>query len=358
MLYYIGINISKFKHDIAEINSDGEVITPSWTFYNTDEGFSSLKEFLAGISVKIRIGFESTGHYGQNLKLFLEANHYTFMEFNPLVLKKFVASKTLRRTKTDSLDAFSIAQYLMTVEYKPYPNSFYHIKAPKSLTRFRNNLIKQRSRQLVELTNILDLVFPEFKPFFKNILVTTALYILFNYQIPEKIANMNSKSFEILRAKSKGRFTTAKFNKLKQLDKNTVGHSTDYLVMQMEMTIEIYNQMDAKIDLWESEIKTILSDLHIPIVSIPGIEPGYYHSGTSERGGRMVKHGSPYLRYALMNCALTLVQHNIVFAEYYSKKLAEGKTHRVSLSNAAKKFVRMINTMQIKNITFDYDLAH
>ena len=388
MLYYIGIDISKFKHDIAAINSDGEVITPSWTFYNTYEGFSSLKEFLAGISGEIRIGFESTGHYGQNLKLFLEANHYTFMEFNPLVLKKFVASKTLRRTKTDSLDAISIAQYLMTVEYKPYPSSFYHIEALKSLTRFRNNLIKQRSRQLVELTNILDLIFPEFKPFFDNKLGATSMYILANYQTPEKIANMNSKSYEILRSKSRGHFTTAKFNKLKLLAKNTVGHSTDYLVMQMEMTIDIYNQMDAKIDQLESEIKAILSDINTPIVSIPGIgemsvasiigeygdfnrfsnpskmlsfagiEPGYYQSGTSEHGGRMVKHGSPYLRYTLMNCALTLVQHNIVFAEYYSKKRAEGKTHRVALSHVAKKFVRMIYTMQIKNVTFDYDLAH
>ena len=235
---------------------------------------------------------------------------------------------------------------------------------------------------------ILDLIFPEFKPFFDNKLGATSMYILANYQTPEKIANMNSKSYEILRAKSRGRFTTAKFNKLKQLAKNTVGHSTDYLVMQMEMTIDIYNQMDSKIDLLESEIKDILSDLHTPIVSIPGIgemsaasiigeygdfnkfsspskmlsfagiEPGYYQSGTSEHGGRMVKHGSPYLRYTLMNCALTLVQHNIVFAEYYSKKRAEGKTHRVALSHVAKKFVRMIYTMQIKNITFDYDLAH
>ena len=87
MLYYIGIDISKFKHDIAAINSDGEVITPSWTFYNTYEGFSSLKEFLAGISGEIRIGFESTGHYGQNLKLFLEANQ-------PLVPVKNINQKT------------------------------------------------------------------------------------------------------------------------------------------------------------------------------------------------------------------------------------------------------------------------
>lgn len=71
----------------------------------------------------------------------------------------------------------------------------------------------------------------------------------------------------------------------------------------------------------------------------------------------MVKHGSPYLRYTLMNCAVTLVRHNIVFAEYYSRKRAEGKSHRVALSHVAKKFVRMIYTMQIKNVTFDYDLA-
>ena len=41
----------------------------------------------------------------------------------------------------------SIAQYVMTVEYKPYPSSFYHLDKLKSLTRFRNSLVRQRSRQ-------------------------------------------------------------------------------------------------------------------------------------------------------------------------------------------------------------------
>ena len=56
----------------------------------------------------------------------------------------------------------------MTVEYKPYPSSFYHLDKLKSLTRFRNSLVVSAKRQLVELTNVLDKLFPEFKPFFKR----------------------------------------------------------------------------------------------------------------------------------------------------------------------------------------------
>ena len=64
-----------------------------------------------------KIGLEATGHYGQNLKQFLENNGFIFMEFNPLLISRFVRSKSLRNTKTDSIDAHNIAQYLMTVEY-------------------------------------------------------------------------------------------------------------------------------------------------------------------------------------------------------------------------------------------------
>ena len=167
-MYYIGIDISKYKHDCAVIDDLGDIVAPSWSFTNDCEGFSLFKQLLDNLEGEKRIGFESTGHYGQNLKLFLESNNFTFMEFNPLLISRFVRSKSLRNTKTDSIDALSIARYVMTVEYKPYPPSFYHLDKLKSLTRFRDSLVRQRSRQLVELTNVLDKVFPEFKPFFKG----------------------------------------------------------------------------------------------------------------------------------------------------------------------------------------------
>ena len=118
-MYFVGIDISKFKHDCAIIDELGDVITSSWSFNNDCEGFALFRELLNALYGEKKIGFESTGHYGHNLKLFLEDNNFSFMEFNPLLLSRFVRGKSLRNTKTDTLDAQSIAQYLMTVEYKP-----------------------------------------------------------------------------------------------------------------------------------------------------------------------------------------------------------------------------------------------
>ena len=100
-MYFVGIDISKFKHDCAIVDELGDVITPSWSFQNDYEGFSLLRELLGALDGEKKIGLESTGHYGQNLKLFLENNGFSFMEFNPLLINRFVRSKSLRKTKTD-----------------------------------------------------------------------------------------------------------------------------------------------------------------------------------------------------------------------------------------------------------------
>lgn len=382
-MYYIGIDISKFKHDCAVIDDVGEVITPSWSFANDHEGFSQLKVLLDSLGTETRIGLESTGHYGTNLKLFLESIGFSFMEFNPLLINRFVKSKSLRKTKSDSIDCMMIARYLMTVEYKPYPSLLYHTEKLKSLTRFRDSLVRQRSRHLVELTNILDKVFPEFKPFFGGRFSVTALHILSNYSSPEKISNMNSKSYEALRKLSRGRFSTVDFAKLKQLAKNTVGSTEDYLLQEMQIVLELYSKLDSMIDETERSIKECVSVMNPPMLTVPGIgiesaaamlaefgdfskfdnpsqmlsfagiEPGYFQSGTSETTGKMVKHGSSYLRYTLMNCAQTVVNYEPTFAMFYAKKRAEGKPHRVALSHVVKKLLRVIYTLQTKNLAYD-----
>ena len=386
-MYFVGIDISKFKHDCAVVDELGDVITPSWSFQNDCEGFSLLRELLDALDGEKKIGLEATGHYGQNLKLFLENNGFSFMEFNPLLINRFVRSKSLRKTKTDSIDALMIAQYLMTVEYKPYPPSFYTLEKLKSLTRFRDSLVRQRSKQLVELTNILDKVFPEFKPFFKGRFSATALYILSHYASPEKISSMNSKSYETLRRLSRGKFSMVDFVELKTLARNTVGSTCDYLLQEMEITIDIYNQLQSKVDEVEQQISDCVLGLDPSMLTIPGIgvssaavilskfgdlskfnspskllsfagiEPGYFQSGTSESTGKMVKHGSSHLRYAIMNCAQTVINNEPTFAAYYAKKRAEGKEHRVALTHVAKKLLRVIYTLQTKELSYNPDLV-
>ena len=94
-MYFIGIDISKFKHDGVVIDDLGEIVTPSWSFTNDSEEFSQLKILLDSLDAETRIGLESTGHYGINLKLFPESNNFSFMEFNPLLINRFVKSKSL-----------------------------------------------------------------------------------------------------------------------------------------------------------------------------------------------------------------------------------------------------------------------
>ena len=91
------------------------------------------------------------------------------------------------------------------------------------------------------------------------------------------------------------------------------------------------------------------------MLSFAGLEPGYFQSGTSETTGRMVKHGSSYLRYALMNCAQTVVNYEPTFAMFYTKKRSEGKPHRVALSHVVKKLLRVIYTLQTENLAYDSD---
>ena len=215
----------------------------------------------------------------------------------------------------------------------------------KSLTRFRESLVRQRSRHLVEVTNVLNKIIPEFKPFFKYRFSATALYIFSNYTTPEKIANMNARSYEIIRKLSRGKFSISVFVQLKTLAKNTVGQSDDYLLHEIEVLLEIHTQLDAKIQEIEEQVITCIRGINPPMLSIPGIgalsaaiilseygdlskydspakllsfaglEPGYFQSGQSEHFGRMVKHGSSHPRYALMNCCLSLTSNEPAFAE-------------------------------------------
>lgn len=89
------------------------------------------------------------------------------------------------------------------------------------------------------------------------------------------------------------------------------------------------------------------------ILSFAGMEPAFFQSGTTEHGGRMVKHGSSPLRCTLMNCAGTVRLYNETFAAYYQKKIAEGKPYHVAMSHVAKKLVRLIYVLETKGMTFD-----
>lgn len=258
-MYFVGIDISKYKHDCFITTETGTVITQNLSFQNNKDGFDKLLNLLKSLdnTQEIRIGFEATGHYHFNLMLFLEENDFSFMEFNASLVKKFILTTTLRKTKTDKKDAISITKYLMSVDYKPYPKQFYHKYALKSLTRRREAFVHQRSYFKVELTNILDIIFPEFKPFFNNSFSVTSFFILSTYKSAEAIANMND--YDSIRKVSRGKFSYSKFLKLKEIANNTIGLNSDIYTFQLESILSLIDTMNKQISLVEDKITEIVN---------------------------------------------------------------------------------------------------
>ncbi len=385
MIYYVGIDISKYKHDFCIISNAGELIVENSSFQNNKIGFQSFLDQLKPYNKsEVRIAFEATGHYSLNLELFLTNNGYTYIKTNPLIIHQFLKARSLRRTKTDKADSITIAKYLMSVPYQPNSDLLYTIFTLKSLCRARESLIKERSKFAVLLTNELDKSFPELKPFFNNMISSTLLYILEKYTNTKHIASM--KDYDSIRKISYGKFTYAKFAKLKELTKNSVGFHNENTDLLISTYVSIYNDFNNKIDPIEKQISTIIKVLNPRMLTIPGIgeisaatilseygdiknfsnpnkmlafaglDPSISQSGTLESNGKMVKHGSGHLRYAIMNSAMTILRFSPEFYDYYLKKRSEGKCHRVALSHVCKKLIRVIYTLEKNDIDFNPSL--
>jgi hypothetical protein len=72
-----------------------------------------------------------------------------------------------------------------------------------------------------------------------------------------------------------------------------------------------------------------------------GPEPSMFQSGKYVAGNTpMVKHGSTYPRWALLNAARLVVMGDSTFSDYYWKKRDEGKHHNVALSHIERKLAR------------------
>ncbi|NBI19294.1 IS110 family transposase, partial [Neglecta sp. X4] len=120
----VGIDVAKDKHDCFIMNSEGEVLADVFTVPNSREGFEFLLRQIRSCtskSDKIKVGLEATGHYSYNILGFLLDNGMPTFVINPLHTNLYRKSLSLRQTKTDRVDARTIATMLMSdVDLKSY----------------------------------------------------------------------------------------------------------------------------------------------------------------------------------------------------------------------------------------------
>ncbi len=164
-MVFVGIDVAKDKHDCFIINSEGEILKDVFTIENSKQGFELLLQTIntcTGVGEKIKVGLEATGHYSYNLLGFLLDNGLATFVINPLHTNLYRKSLSLRKTKTDRVDARTIASMLMSdVSLKPYTNIAYHNSELKSLTRYRFDKVKERAKLKSSVSRLVNILFPE-----------------------------------------------------------------------------------------------------------------------------------------------------------------------------------------------------
>ena len=387
-MIYVGIDVAKDKHDCFIINSEGEVLYDVFAIQNNMTGFEDLLFKIKTAEPnpdKIRVGLEATGHYSCNILGFLKNVGLETIVINPLYTSLSRKSISLRKTKTDKVDARTIANMIMSdMSLKPYSDKLYHNEDLKSLTRYRFDKISQRAKLKQSISRLVNILFPELEKLVSTLHGKAVYALLTEFPSAQHIASANLKHLtHILDTASKGRFKRASADQIRETARRSVGSYLPAKSLELKHTIKLIAELNDEISEIEAEIKKIMDAIDSPILSVPGIgmnigaiivaeigdfsrfenpdkilafagcSPSTYQSGQLYSShAKMEKRGSRYLRWALINAASYVCNWEPTFAEYLAKKRAEGKHYYVALSHAAKKLVRLLYHLETTGETY------
>ena len=384
-MIYVGIDVAKDKHDCFISNSDSEVLFKAFTIPNNLDGFNNLYQKIESVMEdisKVKVGLEATGHYSYNLLGFLLDKGLTTFVINPLHTNLYRKSLSLRQTKTDKVDARTIASMLMSdVNLKSYSDTSYHNEELKSLTRYRFDKVQERAKLKTSVSRLICILFPELEKLVPTLHISSVYAMLSEFPGAKHVANAHlTRLSNLLSEASKGHYGKETAITFREAARISIGSNMPAKSLELKHTIKLIQELTSEIDEIENEIKIIMDKINSPILSIPGINyrmgamiiaeigdfsrfdspdkilayagfsPSTYQSGQLDGAySHMEKRGSRYLRYALYNATKYVCHWDSTFAEYLAKKRAEGKHYNVAISHAVKKLVRVIYHLEQTN---------
>ena len=387
-MVYVGIDVAKDKPDCLILSSEGEVLADVFTIPNSMEGFRCLLERLRSVTSpedKIKVGLEATGHYSYNLLGFLLNTGLATYVLNPLHTNLYRKSLPLRKTKTDKVNARTIAAMLMSdLGLNPYTDTVYHNEELKSLTRYRFDKFRERAKLKTSISRLVCILFPELEKLVPTLHMASVYALLDEFPSAEQIASANLTRLKyLLRDASKGHYGRDMALTIRDAARASVGSVMPAKSLELRHTIHLIRELDAEINEVEASIQGIIEKIASPITTIPGmgfrmgamilaevgdfsrfdspdkvlafagLSPSTYQSGQLNNCyAHMEKRGSRYLRFALYNATKYVCHWDPTFAAYLAKRRAEGKHYNVALSHAAKKLVRLIYAMEKSGLPY------
>ena len=392
---FVGIDISKLKHDIAVLAEDKKPVAKPLVIKDDYAGYQQLLGHLQTLAEQFQtqefyIGMEATADYWKNLYFFLKkhADNVHLTLINPVQTRAF-AKTELRRAKTDPVNAKDIALFM--VEKRPRPS----VDRPRVFDNLKDidKRIYQINKQKTMLTNKLRLelckVAPEIEKATRYIQGFRVLALLAQYPSAEAIAKASVTELAQIKCGHRNWSLPLPFiEKMHSLVQNSVayksGPGAEVVVQSLVQSI-----LDAQRDIDSLQkqslalYKTIRTEdsllATIPGIRLPtaialeayigdvnrfatakqfiayfGMNPTVNRSGLSKRASYLEKKGNPIVRHKLFMAALCMVsrQKEPIYS-YYMRMVAAGKPKLVALCAAMRKLLNIIFSMLKNQKPFD-----
>jgi transposase len=407
----VGLDVSKGESQIQAFLDKGKPYSKSFKVPHTLEGLSLLVNFLEEIKKetghKPSIILESTGHYQTPVVHYLEERGYLLIIINPLISYKTKGS-SLRKVKTDAVDAFLLCELFYKGELEPYKKRGVQLLNLRNLTRQHENITGVMMQTKLQFQAVLEQVFPEYRGVFGDLYSVVSLLTLVEFPSSEDILatseeTLTNKIFELCKSRSI-RWASEKSTQLIAAAARNPFQKTVYKshILSLGMYISIILQykehlskLETEIDALAEEIEeynliksipgigekiaaTILSEIgeidrfNHPkkLVAFAGVDPSVFESGKfTATKNRITKRGSSRLRHALymaVRCAIRdcrkkkttdeIIPRNKKMREFYDKKRAEGKPFKVAVIACVNKLLHWIYAL-LKNKSTFLDLA-
>ena len=360
---FAGIDIASDAHVVAIVNADGAIEVKGTPFTEDAVGYQSALELL-GPPGTVLIAMEATGHYWKNLFAVLAATGHTIALLNPLRTHRF-ASEHLARTKTDAIDALTIARF--AAEKRPTPTLLPDAATEelRELVQLRERLLQDFGDRVRQLHRLVDLGFPEFTRYVRTLDSELATAILHDYPTAAAFRGVSGKRLAALRYDGRHHVGLDLARSLIEAARRSVGqhHSATYRV-QVRYACQDLNTLRSRLrdldrdlegKLREHEVGCLLTTIEgigpttaarviaevgnpahfrsaAALAAYVGAIPGLKQSGkrTATRAG-LTPIGNARLRAALWMPTLAAVRCNPWLRTHYQRLRARGKLPKVAL---------------------------
>lgn len=388
--YHVGVDVGKHRHHVSIRDLSQDDYCKSFSFTNDHDGFIELVAALEKISSErsdFVIGVEACS-YALNLSYFLMAMGFTLMEVNPFRAGQFRKAQG-KKAKSDKIDARTIAAILSLGDHKSLSIPDPILDNLKELTRFRVDLVDEKSTVIIHLREALSTLFPEYEKVFRQLDSAGSLALLAAYPGPEHIIGAGEEAVgKTLSLASPHRMSKGMARRIIEVAKRTVGvvQRQPSLGIKISILAKRIASLQSTIRDLDRQITTLFNSLPckpcgFPVGRAPSLatiiaEIGDIHQYPTlkkflshlgwcpqsfQTGNYLLKHpkmshaGNKYVRRLIWMLSIFAVKLVPRYREYFQRRVSEGKTKMHIIVAVGRKLLSALYAMLKTGTAYDPD---